>query len=45
VKDEMTIVTPVRPASGVSAKAAYARAADRLNRVLDRLEQPFPHPV
>ena len=29
VKDEMTIVTPVRPAPGVSAKAAYARAADR----------------
>jgi anthranilate synthase component 1 len=43
VKDEMTIVTPVRPAPGVSAKAAYARAADRLNLVLERLEQPLPH--
>ena len=29
VKDEMTVVTPVRPAPGVSAKAAYARAGDR----------------
>jgi anthranilate synthase component 1 len=43
VKDEMTVVTPVRPAPGVSAKAAYARAADRLNLVLDRLDQPLPH--
>jgi anthranilate synthase component I len=43
VKDEMTVVTPVRPAPGVSAKAAYARAADRLNLVLERLEQPLPH--
>ena len=45
VKDEMTIVTPVRQAPGVSAKAAYARAADRLNLVLERLEQPLPHAV
>jgi anthranilate synthase component I len=43
VKDEMTVVTPVRPAPGVSAKAAYTRAADRLNLVLERLEQPLPH--
>jgi len=43
VKDEMMLVTPVRPAPGVSAKAAYARATDRLNLVLDRLEQPLPH--
>lgn len=43
VKDEMTVVTPVRPAPGVSAKAAYARAADRLNLVLERLEQPLTH--
>jgi len=43
VKDEMTVVTPVRPAPGVSAKAAYARAADRLNIVLERLDQPLPH--
>ena len=45
VRDEMTVVTPVRPAPGVSAKAAYARAAERLNVVLDRLDQPLPHAV
>jgi anthranilate synthase component 1 len=43
VKDEMTVVTPVRPTPGVSAKAAYARAAERLNVVVDRLDQPLPH--
>src|SRR4029078_697537 len=43
VKDEMTVVTPVRPAPGVSAKAAYSRAADRLNVVLERRDQPLPH--
>jgi anthranilate synthase component I len=43
VKDEMTVVTPVRPAPGVSAKAAYARATDRLSLVIDRLDQPLPH--
>ncbi len=43
VKDEMTVVTPARPAPGVSAKAAYARAAERLNVVLERLDQPLPH--
>jgi anthranilate synthase component I len=43
VKDEMTVVTPVRPAPGISAKAAYARAADRLNLAIERLEQPLPH--
>src|SRR5680860_1817153 len=43
VKDEMTVVTPVRPAPGVSAKSAYARAAERLNIVMERLDQPLPH--
>lgn len=43
VKDEMTVVTPVRPTPGVSAKAAYSRAADRLNVVLERLDEPLPH--
>src|SRR5689334_20263141 len=43
VRDEMTVVTPVRPTPGVSAKAAYARAADRLNLVVERLDQPLPH--
>jgi len=43
VKDEMTVVTPVRPAPGVSAKAAYSRAAGRLNVALERLDEPLPH--
>jgi len=43
VKDEMTIVTPVRPAPGISAKSAYARASDRLNLAIERLDQPLPH--
>ncbi len=43
VKDEMTLVTPVRPVEGVSAKAAYARAGERLSLAIERLEQPLPH--
>ncbi len=43
VKDEMIVVTPVRPLAGVSAQAAYARAAERIASALDRLEQPLPH--
>jgi anthranilate synthase component 1 len=41
VKDAITIVTPVRPLGGVSARAAYARAAERLNAIVDALEQPL----
>jgi anthranilate synthase component I len=43
VKDEMTVVMPVRPAPGVSAEVGYARAADRLSLVIDQLERPLPH--
>jgi anthranilate synthase component I len=39
VKDEVTVVTPVRPTAGLSAKAAYARAVDRLNDVMDGLDR------
>jgi len=42
VKDQITIVTPVRPERGVSAKAALARAAERLNAIVDRLDAPLP---
>ncbi len=38
VKDELTIVTPVRPATGVSAAQAYAAAADRLAGAVRALE-------
>ncbi|HEY2527823.1 MAG TPA: anthranilate synthase component I [Xanthobacteraceae bacterium] len=39
VKDTITVVTPVRPQAGVSAKTALARAAERLTTVVDALDQ------
>ncbi|MYZ50167.1 anthranilate synthase component I [Propylenella binzhouense] len=41
VKDEMTIVTPVRPRAGVSARDAYDRAVDRLSETIDALDRPL----
>jgi anthranilate synthase component I len=41
VKDEMTLVTPVRPAPKVSAKQAYAAAQLRLAGVIAALEAPI----
>ncbi len=41
VKDTITIVTPVRPQASVSARAAHARAAERLSAIVDALEQPL----
>ncbi len=43
VKDEIIIVTPVRPDGRLKAKTAYARACDRLSSTLDRLDSPLPH--
>lgn len=43
VKDEIALVTPVRPQSGVSVKAAYARAEERLNDVIVALDTAPPH--
>src|SRR4051794_23730986 len=43
VKDEITVVTPVRPEPGVSAKAALARAIERLNDIVMSLAQPLAH--
>jgi anthranilate synthase component 1 len=42
-RDEMAIVTPVRPAPGVSARAAYESAMARLDAVIDALESPLDH--
>jgi anthranilate synthase component 1 len=42
VRDEMSIVTPARPSSGLSAKAAYEAALERLDAVSARLEGPPP---
>ena len=41
VKDTMTVVTPVRPERGVDAKAALARAVERLAAVVDALDKPL----
>jgi len=45
VKDEITIVTPVRPQSGVAADDAWAAACQRLQRVAETLEAPLPASV
>jgi anthranilate synthase component 1 len=42
VKDQIAIVTPVRPERGVPANAALARATERLTAIVDRLDAPLP---
>ncbi len=42
VRDEILIVTPVWPDQGVDARAAYARANERLQDAGDDLERPAP---
>jgi len=41
VEDAITIVTPVRPQAGTSAKAAHARAVERLSAIVDALDRPL----
>jgi anthranilate synthase component I len=43
VKDEMIVVTPVRPQAGVDAGAAYTAAVTRLRGVVEALDAPLPH--
>jgi anthranilate synthase component 1 len=43
VKDEIIVVTPVRPEPGVDAAIAYARAVERLRGVVAALDAPLPH--
>ena len=43
VKDTITVVTPVRPEKGVSAKTALARASERLAAIVDALDKPLDH--
>ena len=43
VKDELSIVTPVRPGAGVSARAAWESACARLDTVVRVLEGPLSH--
>jgi len=42
VRDDMTLATPVRPAEGLSAEAAYRSACERLMRAAARLSGPVP---
>jgi anthranilate synthase component I len=41
VKDEVTITSPVYVQKGVTAKAAYARANQRISDVVDALDRPL----
>jgi anthranilate synthase component I len=43
VRDEVTVTSPVYVEKGVSAKAAYARAQDRIAEVVDALDRPLDH--
>jgi anthranilate synthase component 1 len=43
VKDDVTVVTPVYPEGEISAKAAYARAMERLSFVVEALDRPLDH--
>ncbi len=43
VRDEISVVTPVRPRPGVAARAAHEAASDRLDAVVAVLEGPLVH--
>src|SRR5947208_15917050 len=43
VTDVITVVTPVRPESGVSAEVAFTRARERLSAIVDALDAPLAH--
>src|SRR6185503_2958348 len=42
VRDEITLVTPVWPQTGLDARAAYAQACERLNATIDSLRRGIP---
>ena len=41
VKDSITVVTPVRPETGVDAKTALTRAVERLSGIVESLDRPL----
>lgn len=43
ITDAINVVTPVRPDPAVSAKAAYARAIERLTEITTALDRPLAH--
>jgi anthranilate synthase component 1 len=42
IRDEILVTTPVWPETGLDARAAYARAAERLQDTISDLERPAP---
>lgn len=45
VKDEIIVVTPVRPQAHMNAEKAYAQALERLTGVIDQLDNPIDKTV
>ncbi len=45
VRDELSVVTPVRPSADITADKAYASANERLERVVDALAGSITHPA
>jgi len=43
VQDSVTVISPVRPEAGVTAKAALTRAGERLSSVIDSLDRPLDY--
>jgi anthranilate synthase component 1 len=43
VKDEVTVTSPVYVNKDVTARAAYARACERLSDIVDALDRPLDH--
>ncbi len=43
VRDEVTVTSPVYVERGVTSKAAYARAQERLTEIVDALDRPLDH--
>ncbi|MBS7703478.1 anthranilate synthase component I [Chelatococcus asaccharovorans] len=42
VRDELSLITPVRPAKAISAKVAYEAAVERIEEALAALDEPLP---
>ncbi len=42
VRDELSVVTPIRPRSGLTARAAYETAIERLEAAVAALDEPLP---
>lgn len=43
VRDEVSVTSPVYPEAGLSARAAYVRATERITGIVDALDRPLDH--